>query len=73
MAWLLAGLPLLLAGRFTPVLTLAVSVPLAGVLIYLGLRWFGRGRALGGRGRRTRPGGRSPGWSRWRPRSAPTS
>ncbi len=41
MAWLLAGLPLLLAGRFTPVLMLAVSVPLAGVLIYLGLRWLG--------------------------------
>jgi hypothetical protein len=40
MAWLLAGLPLLLAGRFTPVLMLAVSVPLAGVLIYLGLRWL---------------------------------
>src|SRR5215470_8820218 len=40
MAWLLAGLPLLLAGRFTPVLMLAVSVPLAGVLLYLGLRWL---------------------------------
>jgi hypothetical protein len=39
-AWLLAGLPLLLAGWFTPVLMLAVSVPLAGVLIYLGLRWL---------------------------------
>src|SRR5580693_6502954 len=35
MAWLLAGLPLLLAGAFTPVLTLVLSVPLAG----LGLRW----------------------------------
>src|SRR5262245_42929963 len=43
MAWLLAGLPLLLAGRFTPVLMLAVSVPLAAVLLYLGLRWI-RGR-----------------------------
>src|SRR2546430_2752305 len=39
MAWLLAGLPLLLAGRFTPVLMLVVPVPLAAVLIYLGLRW----------------------------------
>src|SRR6266516_777120 len=39
MAWLLAGLPLLLAGRFTPVLMLVVSVPLAALLIYLGLRW----------------------------------
>src|SRR5215470_12611604 len=36
MAWLLAGLPLLLAGRFTPVLMLVVAVP----LIYLGLRWI---------------------------------
>ena len=40
MAWLLAGLPLLLAGRFTPVLMLVVSVPLAALLIYLGLRWI---------------------------------
>jgi hypothetical protein len=38
MAWLLAGLPLLLAGRFTPVLMLAVSVPLAAAGICLGLR-----------------------------------
>ena len=40
MAWLLAGLPLLLAGRFTPVLMLVVSVPLAALLVYLGLRWL---------------------------------
>ncbi len=40
MAWLLAGLPLLLAGRFTLVLTLVVSVPLAVVLVMLGLRWI---------------------------------
>ena len=40
MAWLLAGLPLLLAGRFTPVLMLVVSVPLAAVLCYFGLRWI---------------------------------
>src|SRR5215475_6571022 len=39
-AWLLAGLPLLLAGRFTPVLMLVISVPLAVVLVYLGLRWL---------------------------------
>ena len=39
MAWLLAGLPLLLLGRFTPVLTLVVAVPLAAVLVVLGLRW----------------------------------
>ena len=40
MAWLLAGLPLLLAGRFTQLLMLAVSLPLAAVLCYLGLRWI---------------------------------
>src|SRR6185312_9762540 len=40
MAWLLAGLPLLMADRFTPVLMLVVSVPLAAVLCYLGLRWI---------------------------------
>jgi len=38
MAWLLAGLPLLLAGRFTPVLMLVVSVPLAAAGTCLGLR-----------------------------------
>src|SRR5690348_1808197 len=37
---LLAGLPLLMADRFTPVLMLVVSVPLAAVLCYLGLRWI---------------------------------
>ena len=40
MAWLLAGLPLLMADRFTPVLMLVVSVPLAAVLCYFGLRWI---------------------------------
>jgi hypothetical protein len=40
MAWLLAGLPLLLADRFTPVLMLVVWVPLAAVLVVLGLRWL---------------------------------
>ena len=40
MAWLLAGLPLLLAGVFTPVLMLVLSVPLAAVLLVLGLRWL---------------------------------
>src|SRR5260221_9883426 len=45
MAWLLAGLPLLLAGQFTPALMLVVSVPLAAVLVPLGLRWIpGRGQ-----------------------------
>ena len=40
-AWLLAGLPLLLlVGGFSPVLMLAVSVPLAAGLLVLGLRWI---------------------------------
>ena len=64
-AWLLAGLPLLLAGRFTPVLMLVMSVPLAVLLIYLGLRWVpGRWQSAlraGAADRRARPGGRSPG------------
>src|SRR5262252_1834344 len=38
MAWLLAGLPLLLAHQFTPALMLVVSVPLAAILIAAGLR-----------------------------------
>ena len=38
MAWLLAGLPLLMLGRFTLALMLAVSVPLAAVLLVAGLR-----------------------------------
>jgi len=40
MAWLLAGLPLLLADRFTPLPMLVVSVPLAALLLCLGLRWL---------------------------------
>jgi hypothetical protein len=40
MAWLLAGLPLLLAGQFTAVAMLVVSVPLAVVLVGLGMRWI---------------------------------
>jgi hypothetical protein len=40
MAWLLAGLPLLLAGGFTAVLMLVLSIPLAAVLVVLGLRWL---------------------------------
>jgi hypothetical protein len=39
MAWLLVGLPLLLAGVFTPVLMVVLSVPVAAVLLVLGLRW----------------------------------
>src|SRR5580658_1753763 len=40
MAWLLVGLPLLLAGVFTPVAMLLLSVPLAAVLAVVGLRWL---------------------------------
>jgi hypothetical protein len=40
LAWLLAGLPLLLMGWFTPTLMLAVSVPLAVVIVAFGLRWI---------------------------------
>ncbi len=38
MAWLLAGLPLLLAGRFTDIPMIVISVPLAVALVFLGLR-----------------------------------
>ena len=38
MAWLLAGLPLLMLGRFTLPLMLAVSLPLAAALLAVGLR-----------------------------------
>ena len=40
MAWLLAGLPLLFAGHFTPTLMLVVFVPLAAVIVAFGLRWI---------------------------------
>jgi hypothetical protein len=38
-AWLLVGLPLLLLGHFTAVLMLVFSIPLAALLVVLGLRW----------------------------------
>jgi hypothetical protein len=40
MAWLLAGLPLLLAHQFAPAPMLALSVPLAVILVVFGLRWI---------------------------------
>jgi hypothetical protein len=46
MALLLAGLPLLLLGLFTPALMLVVSLPLAIVLVTAGVRW-NPGRSLG--------------------------
>jgi hypothetical protein len=48
MAWLLAGLPLLLLGRFTLPLMLAASVPLAAILLVVALRWT-PGRTAGAR------------------------
>ena len=39
-SWLLAGFPLLLIGHFTPVLTLAIAVLIAAVLVPLGWRWI---------------------------------
>jgi hypothetical protein len=40
MAWLLAGLPLLLLGVFRPLLMLVLSVPLAAAGVVFGLRWI---------------------------------
>ena len=62
MAWLLAGLPLLLAGQFRPVLMLAISVPLAAVMVVLGLRWT-PGRSLRVLPARTPDQSRTPAWA----------
>src|SRR5262249_11138000 len=40
MAWLLVGLPLLLAGAFTAVLMVVLSVPVAIGLVAVGWRWI---------------------------------
>ena len=52
MAWLLAGLPLLLLGVFTPVLMLLLAAPLAVLLVAAELRWIP--------GLRPQPGAASP-------------
>ena len=63
MAWLLAGLPLLLAGHFTPLLMLVVWVPLAVAAVVLGLRWTpGRWSATALPGGRPEPA-RTPWWA----------
>jgi hypothetical protein len=62
MAWLLAGLPLLLLGVFTPVAMLVVSVPLAVVLVVFGLRWI-PGRWEGPLPLRKPEHGRTPWWT----------
>ena len=60
MAWLLPGLPLLLAGQFLPVPELLISAPLAIVLAANGLR------LVPGRWPRVLPGpGRHRGWMGW--------
>jgi hypothetical protein len=60
-AWLLAGLPLLLLGAFTPALMLALFVPLAATLTWLGLRWLpGRPGLLAGLGPAS---ARTPWWT----------
>ncbi len=60
MAWLLTGLPLLLAGEFVPVPVLLIAVPLAVALIVNGLR------SLPARWPRVLPGPRAQqGWAAW--------
>jgi hypothetical protein len=62
MAWLLVGLPLLLAGVFTPALMLVLSVPVAVALVVFGLRWI-PGRSPGA-DLSARPGQeRTPWWA----------
>ena len=61
MAWLLAGLPLLLLGAFTPGLMLLLSVPLAASLALLAVRWMpGRPGLLAGLGQAP---ARTPWWT----------
>jgi hypothetical protein len=64
-AWLAAGLPLLLAGRFFPVPMVLISVPVAAALAmvvgrYLPGRWPGTVA-----GERAGRGGAAPGWAAW--------
>jgi hypothetical protein len=62
MAWLLAGLPLLLLGHFTPVLMLVLALPLAIVLVTLGTRW-NPGRSVGLLAARGAEPARTPWWA----------
>ena len=60
MAWLLAGLPLLLAHHFAPIPMLVVSVPLAVILVTGGLRWTPGVRLIGARWPAALPGHAQP-------------
>jgi hypothetical protein len=62
MSWLLAGFPLLLIGHFRPVLTLVLAIPLAAVLVPLGLRWS-PASAPGTRSSRSPEKARTPWWA----------
>ncbi|GAA3715853.1 hypothetical protein GCM10022224_096880 [Nonomuraea antimicrobica] len=68
--WLLAGLPLLLLGRFAPVPAVLFGVPLAAVLCWVGTRRLGVGTAMshphGGDGREAAFHERG-GWRAWWP------
>src|SRR5258707_8625205 len=62
MAWLLAGLPLLLAGQFSVAAMLVLSIPLTVALVVLGLRWI-PGRWEGALPVRTPEQARTPWWT----------
>jgi len=62
MAWLLAGLPLLLAGAFTTAAVVVLSVPAAIGLVAAGWRWI-PGRRQGGGPAREREQARTPWWT----------
>jgi hypothetical protein len=62
MAWLLAGLPLLLAGSFTAVPMLILWVVIAAALLAAGMRWI-PDRWPGGGADRQGPAARTPWWA----------
>ncbi|MBO0832204.1 MAG: hypothetical protein J2P29_09570, partial [Actinobacteria bacterium] len=61
MGWLLAGLPLLLIGHFTPLLMGLIAGPAAVVLVFLGYRWI-TGPAAGLLAARGAAPARTPWW-----------
>ena len=64
-AWLLAGLPLLLAGRFLPVPMVLITVPVAvGLILMTGRQLPGRWPGPAAR-RRGGPAAKTAGWSNW--------